>query len=158
MADMRSNKRNYRAEARSVFPDMRRLLERIRDDEDLHASMSLELSREMRRGAGPRLGGAVLRLSPAVHYLMSLSVALAPRSNGKSALTSNCCSRASASRLQTHAFALPPNWHWRDCGNLKPCFCGAFFPGSSTRVNIRVFRVRGKPCWILSGKNSASVN
>jgi len=47
MADILSTKRDYRAEARPVFEDMRRLLERIRDDEDLHMTMSMELSREI---------------------------------------------------------------------------------------------------------------
>jgi hypothetical protein len=47
MADILSTKRKYPAEVRPAFEDMRRLLERIRDDEDLHMSMSMELSREI---------------------------------------------------------------------------------------------------------------
>lgn len=45
MADMLSTKRDYRAEARPVFEDMWRLLERIRDDEDMRASMSVHIAR-----------------------------------------------------------------------------------------------------------------
>jgi hypothetical protein len=47
MADMLSTKRNYRAEAQPVFEDMRRLLERIRDDEDMRAGMSVHMAREI---------------------------------------------------------------------------------------------------------------
>jgi hypothetical protein len=45
--DILSTKRDYRAEARPVFEDMRRILELIRNDEELHTSMSMELSREI---------------------------------------------------------------------------------------------------------------
>jgi hypothetical protein len=44
---MLSTKRNYRAEAQPVFEDMRRLLERIRDDEDMRAGMSVHMAREI---------------------------------------------------------------------------------------------------------------
>ena len=47
MADILSTKRNYRAEARPVFENMRRVLERIRDDEDMQASMGADLAREI---------------------------------------------------------------------------------------------------------------
>ena len=47
MADTINTKRNYRAEAHPVFEDMRRILERIREDEDLHACMSVDLAREL---------------------------------------------------------------------------------------------------------------
>jgi len=47
MADTLNTKRNYRAEARPVFEDMRRILERIRDDEDVHGAMSVDLAREI---------------------------------------------------------------------------------------------------------------
>src|SRR5215467_12430426 len=44
MADTLNTKRNYRAEARPVFEDMRRMLECIRDDEDVHGAMSMDLA------------------------------------------------------------------------------------------------------------------
>jgi len=47
MADILSTKRNYRAEARPVFENMRRVLERIRDDVDMQASMGADLAREI---------------------------------------------------------------------------------------------------------------
>lgn len=47
MADMLSTKRNYRAEARPVFEDMVRILERIRNDEDVHGAMSMDFAREL---------------------------------------------------------------------------------------------------------------
>ena len=47
MADTINTKRNYRAEARPVFEDMRRILERIRDDEDLQRCMSVDLARDL---------------------------------------------------------------------------------------------------------------
>jgi hypothetical protein len=47
MADTLDTKRNYRAEARPVFEDMWRILERIRDDEDVHGAMSMELAAEL---------------------------------------------------------------------------------------------------------------
>jgi hypothetical protein len=47
MADTLSTKRDYRAEARPVFEDMWRLLGRIRDDEDMRASMSAAMAREL---------------------------------------------------------------------------------------------------------------
>jgi hypothetical protein len=47
MADTINTKRNYRAAARPVFQDMRRVLERIRDDEDLQTCMSVDLAREI---------------------------------------------------------------------------------------------------------------
>ena len=46
MADILSTKRNYRAEAR-VFDDMRRMLERIRDDEDIQTCMGVDMAREL---------------------------------------------------------------------------------------------------------------
>ncbi len=47
MADMLSTKRDYRAEARPVFEAMWRLLQRIADDEDMQASMSRDMAREI---------------------------------------------------------------------------------------------------------------
>ena len=47
MADTINTKRNYRAEARPVFENMRRVLERIRDDVDMQASMGADLAREI---------------------------------------------------------------------------------------------------------------
>jgi hypothetical protein len=62
MAEILSSKRNYRAQAQPVFEDMRRLLERIRDDEDRRTSMSAEFGARDRRNSGPRCLRAVLRL------------------------------------------------------------------------------------------------
>lgn len=47
MADILSTKRDYRAEARPVFEDMWRLLERIRGDEDMRGSMSVDMARKI---------------------------------------------------------------------------------------------------------------
>ena len=42
-----TKRRDSRAEAHPVFVDMRRVLERIRDDEGLHACLSVDLAREL---------------------------------------------------------------------------------------------------------------
>ena len=47
MADTISTKQDYRAEARPVFDDMRRMLERIGDDEELPLHMSIDMAREI---------------------------------------------------------------------------------------------------------------